>query len=110
MEIALTPELEQLVHDKVKSGRYSSASDVVGEALRLLQERDDAQSLRLEELKQQIRVGIEDLNAGRAVAFDEETLKGIKQRGREKLANPGQTRSSDGSRTANSLRDNTRGP
>jgi hypothetical protein len=49
----------------------------------------EAQDLRLEALKQQIRIGIEDLNAGRAVLFDEETLQAIKQRGREKLAQSG---------------------
>jgi antitoxin ParD1/3/4 len=89
MNISLTPELEQLVHDKVKSGLYNSASEVVREALRLLQERDELRRLRLEELKRQIKVGIEDLDAGRSVVFDEETLEGIKRRGRERLAQPG---------------------
>ncbi|MFN6558687.1 MAG: type II toxin-antitoxin system ParD family antitoxin [Nostoc sp. ChiSLP01] len=40
MNISLTPELEQLVKDKVNSGRYHSVSEVMGEALRLLDERD----------------------------------------------------------------------
>jgi hypothetical protein len=49
----------------------------------------EAQDLRLETLKQQIRIGIEDLNAGRSVVLDEETLQAIKQRGRQKLAQSG---------------------
>ena len=40
MNVSLTKELEQLVNEKVKSGRYLSASEVVREALRLLEERD----------------------------------------------------------------------
>ena len=40
MNVSLTPELEQLVNDKVKSGDYQTASEVVREALRLLKERD----------------------------------------------------------------------
>jgi antitoxin ParD1/3/4 len=40
VNIHLTPELEQLVHGKVQSGRYNSASEVVREALRLMEERD----------------------------------------------------------------------
>ncbi len=40
MNVSLTPELEQFVHEKVKSGRYLSASEVVREALRLLEERE----------------------------------------------------------------------
>ncbi len=59
MKILLTKELEQLIQDKVKSGRYLSASDVVGEALRLLDERDRIQEARLAELKSKIREGIE---------------------------------------------------
>jgi antitoxin ParD1/3/4 len=34
MNISLTPELEEYIHNKVKSGLYSSASEVVREALR----------------------------------------------------------------------------
>jgi antitoxin ParD1/3/4 len=35
MNISLTPELERLVNEKVKSGRYASASEVIREGLRL---------------------------------------------------------------------------
>ena len=44
MNVSLTPELEQLVYEKVKSGRYLSALEVVREALRLLEERDKIRS------------------------------------------------------------------
>ena len=37
MNVSLTPELEQLVHSKVKTGRYTSDSEVVREALRLME-------------------------------------------------------------------------
>ena len=40
MNISLSPELERFVHRKVATGLYASASEVVREALRLLQERD----------------------------------------------------------------------
>ena len=41
MNVSLTPELEALVNDKVRSGLYQTASEVVREALRLLKSRDD---------------------------------------------------------------------
>jgi antitoxin ParD1/3/4 len=41
MNVSLTPELEKLVNDKVRSGLYQTASEVVREALRLLKQRDD---------------------------------------------------------------------
>ena len=44
MSVSLTPELEQFVSTKVESGRYNSASEVVREALRLLEEQDQAKA------------------------------------------------------------------
>jgi len=40
MNVSLTPELEELVNEKVRSGLYQTASEVVREALRLLKQRD----------------------------------------------------------------------
>jgi antitoxin ParD1/3/4 len=53
MNISLTPELEQYVYDKVKSGRYVSTSEVVRDALRLMEERDRFLEVRLEALRKQ---------------------------------------------------------
>ena len=41
MNVSLTPELEEFVTNKVKSGRYSTASEVVREGLRLLEHREN---------------------------------------------------------------------
>lgn len=57
MNVPLTPELEQLVESKVKSGRYHSASEVIREALRLLEMRDEAFTLRRDEIRAQIEEG-----------------------------------------------------
>ncbi len=51
MNVSLTPELEQLVHTKVQSGRYNSASEVVREALRIMEQRDEVRSIQLQELR-----------------------------------------------------------
>ena len=42
MNVSLTPELEKIVAERVSSGRYASASEVIRQALRLLEERDGA--------------------------------------------------------------------
>lgn len=65
MNVSLTPELEQVIASKVKSGLYNSASEVIRESLRLLQKRDALHELKLEELRSQIQQGIDDLEAGR---------------------------------------------
>lgn len=44
ISISLTPELVGLIKTKVESGRYTSTSEVVREALRLL-ERSDAREM-----------------------------------------------------------------
>ncbi|QKQ72447.1 type II toxin-antitoxin system ParD family antitoxin [Nostoc sp. TCL240-02] len=71
MNISLTPELEQLVKNKVNSGKYHSVSEVMGEALRLLEERDSIRDQRLAELKAKIQVGIEELERGEGIDGEE---------------------------------------
>jgi antitoxin ParD1/3/4 len=65
MNVSLTPELESVVDQKVKSGMYNSASEVVREGLRLLQQRDDMREAKLNALRAEIQKGIDDLEAGR---------------------------------------------
>lgn len=64
MNVSLTPELEQLIHKKVETGLYLSASEVVREALRLLEERDKLQAWKLEEMRKAIQIGIDQANGG----------------------------------------------
>jgi antitoxin ParD1/3/4 len=54
MNVSLTPQLEKFVSAKVESGRYNSASEVVREALRLLEEHDSARA-RLQRKSEQRR-------------------------------------------------------
>lgn len=71
MNISFTSELEKLIQEQVKKGKYSSASEMVGEALRLLWERDRIKEKRLAQLKEKIRVGIEAANRGELVDGEE---------------------------------------
>lgn len=80
MNVSLTPQLEDLVQKKVASGLYGSASEVMREALRLLEERDRVHALRLEELRTEIRKG---LDSGLATPL---AMGAIKARGRQRLA------------------------
>ena len=58
MNINLTPQLEDLVKKKVASGLYNSASEVVREALRLMEEQDRLRAVKLDQLRQDIRDGL----------------------------------------------------
>ena len=64
MNISLTPALEKMVQDKVASGLYNSASEVIREALRLLSEYDDIQRRRIKELNRDIQEGLDCVTRG----------------------------------------------
>ncbi|MSP43294.1 MAG: type II toxin-antitoxin system ParD family antitoxin [Alphaproteobacteria bacterium] len=79
MNINLTPQLETMVRQKVASGLYSSASEVVREALRLMEEQDQLRAVKLEQLRRDVREGLESGSAG------ELDIAAMKLRGRERL-------------------------
>ena len=71
MNVHLTPELEELVHNKVHSGRYNSSSEVVREALRLMDERDQFTTLQKDEIRRKIDAGLASARAGQLVDGEE---------------------------------------
>ena len=82
MNVSLTPELEQLVNEKVQSGLYQTASEVVREALRLLKERDHTR----EQLRADVQAGFDALARGEGRTYDKasgrQLAERIKSRGR----------------------------
>jgi antitoxin ParD1/3/4 len=82
MNVSLTPELERLVNEKVESGLYQTASEVVREALRLLKDRDQAR----EQLRADVQAGFDQLARGEARAYERtagrQLAERIKSRGR----------------------------
>ena len=68
MNVSLTAELEKFVSAKVESGRYNSASEVVREALRLLEEHDQARSVQLDEFNQELGRRLDTLDRGQHVS------------------------------------------
>ncbi len=64
MNVSLTRDLEKFVHRKVSSGLYGSASEVVREGLRLLEEQDRLKRAYLDEVKTEIAGGLAQARAG----------------------------------------------
>ena len=83
MNVSLTPELERLVNQKVQSGMYSSAREVVREALYLLKEWDELRQQKLEQLRRDIAIGIAQADRGEVVPLN---LQGMKRRLRKRLS------------------------
>ena len=71
MDVHLSPELEQVVQNQLESGRYGSVSDLVGEALRLLAQRDDLFLLGAAETRKQVEAGWQAAERGELVDGDE---------------------------------------
>jgi antitoxin ParD1/3/4 len=67
MNVSLTPELEDFVQAKVKSGRYNSASEVIREALRLLDDHDRARAAQLEDFRGEIDRRLASLERGEGI-------------------------------------------
>ena len=86
MNVSLTPELEQYVSGKVESGLYHSASEVVRDGLRLLKEKEELHRARVEELRREVQVGIDQADQGRSKPLTDDLVEGIKARGRGRLA------------------------
>ncbi|NCT84949.1 MAG: type II toxin-antitoxin system ParD family antitoxin [Comamonadaceae bacterium] len=80
MNVNLTPQLEELVRAKVDSGMYSSASEVVREALRLMDEQDRLRQAKLDELRSAVREG---LASGASEPWD---AKDVKEKARARRA------------------------
>jgi antitoxin ParD1/3/4 len=78
MNISLTPELEKLVDEKVRSGRYASASEVIREGLRLLEEQEALKQERLVEIRRKIDRALDQLDSGRGIP-DREARRRLQQ-------------------------------
>ena len=76
MNVSLTPELERLVNEKVESGLYQTASEVVREALRLLKDRDVAR----EQLRAEVQAGFDQVSRGEARAYDKASARQLAER------------------------------
>jgi len=71
MNVSLTPELERLVTQKVESGLYQSASEVIREGLRLLDDHDRMRELHLNEVRKKIETGLDQLDRGQGIPGDQ---------------------------------------
>lgn len=83
MNVSLGIQWEQFVNEKVESGRYQTASEVLRDGLRLLEQREIAlrrlSPQTKEELEEMLEVGIKELDAGKGIPGDV-AVKDLRQR------------------------------
>ncbi len=75
MNVSLTARLEAFVKSRVDSGLYRSASEVVREALRGMEERSELQAAKLEALANDVSAGLAELDSGRGIPLDVDAVK-----------------------------------
>jgi antitoxin ParD1/3/4 len=67
LNVSLTPTLQKYVRSKVKSGQYESASEVIRDSLRALQERDQAASSFWSDVRTKVAEARREVAEGRTV-------------------------------------------
>ncbi|MGK9054660.1 type II toxin-antitoxin system ParD family antitoxin [Neorhizobium petrolearium] len=72
--VVLTEHHEEVIDRLVKSGRYQNASEVLREGLRLIERRENRETVRLKALQEAARTGFADLEEGRFVDVSDDGL------------------------------------
>jgi antitoxin ParD1/3/4 len=86
MNISVTDQLAEYVREKVRSGRYNNASEVVRDALRRMEEEDaralrvavpsaedviaDLTEVQIESIRNRVRAGIQEIKEGNFKAYE----------------------------------------
>ena len=70
MSMTLRPDTEQRIAEQMRAGRYSSADDVVLDALHLLEQRSRDRKQDADLMRQKITVGLEQLERGEGLDGD----------------------------------------
>lgn len=84
MNISLTPELAKIIRDKVKSGLYSNASEVVREAVRSLNSQDAVRNLKAAQLRKLLAPSLREADEG---IYAEYSLEKIRKKLNKKSKN-----------------------
>jgi putative addiction module CopG family antidote len=72
VNIAIPKSLEALVRRKVEEGHYTTEAEVVADALRLMQVRDEVAAVKRERLSDALDRGYEDVAAVRVIELSTE--------------------------------------
>jgi antitoxin ParD1/3/4 len=71
MNVSLTPDLERQIAEKIDSGLYMTATEVVEEALQLLFTRDSLNEEQIARFRTEIQTGLDDLDVGDVVPMED---------------------------------------
>jgi len=85
MQVSLSPHLENVVKNKVKSGLYNNASEVIRDALRIMLEQEEMRQAKLQALRDAVQIGDDQADRGefsdRSVSDIIDDKRGKRRRG-----------------------------
>ena len=93
--VNLTAELESFVKTQVESGYFNNASEVHRAALTAMAKADEERRIRLQRLREELQIGIDDLDAGRYRTISggdghQEFLAGLRRHGMRHVMSDGE--------------------
>jgi putative addiction module CopG family antidote len=77
MDVTIPKSLEALVRRKVDDGDYSTEDEVVADALRLMQARDEVAEIKRARLRDAIERGFEDAAAGKVIRLENDEIDAL---------------------------------
>ncbi|MCL2648335.1 MAG: type II toxin-antitoxin system ParD family antitoxin [Phycisphaerales bacterium] len=86
--ISLTPELEEFIQSKVDSRMYQTAGEVAREALRLMARQEQDRQAKLEALKRDVQIGLDQLDRGEYIESKDLTVERIRQGAIKRFGDP----------------------
>ena len=90
VNISITPELDAFLQARVQSGRYQTTSEVVREALRLLERQEAERDQAVQQLRARLEQGAAEASRGELLDGDavfEELREMIEERRRARIVN-----------------------
>lgn len=83
MNMILPPELKHWIQSQVNKGTYQSETELVIEAIRALQQQEQVNTLKKEELQKELNIGIQALENGQSTQFTKDVIEKLKKKGKE---------------------------
>ena len=85
MNISLPDGMDRWITEKVRSGQYASTSEVIRDGVRSLQRQEELRESLVRDLRQELLIGLRQLDEGKTSRFDDDLVERVKRRGREQL-------------------------
>ncbi len=79
LTVSIPTRVDAFIKDRIASGRFETAGDVVGAAIALLEERERLREAIIDEIRREIEIGIAQADAGQ-VRDGEEVFREIRAR------------------------------